>query len=89
MSSLLTYELTNYNYDSNYNNNNNNNILNNNILNNNILNNNILNNNILNNNIDCKLDKHFFNPEKNSPPNEWNDRLLRRINSYKLINEEM
>ena len=77
MSSLLTYELTNYNYDSNYNNNNN------------ILNNNVLNNNLLNNNIDCKLDKHFFNPEKNSPPNEWNDRLLRRINSYKLINEEM
>ena len=36
--------------------------------------------------IECKLDVQFFNPEKNSPPNEWQYRLMKRINSFTIEN---
>jgi len=35
---------------------------------------------------ECKLDVQFFNPEKNSPPNEWQYRLMKRINSFTIEN---
>ena len=50
--------------------------------------------NIIENNIKCKfhnnsnyineysLNIHSFNPTKNSPPNEWQYRLIKRINSF-------
>ncbi len=30
---------------------------------------------------DYELKLNFFNPDKNSPPNSWNSRLLYRINN--------
>tara|TARA_B100000780_G_scaffold114291_1_gene80089 strand:- start:1606 stop:1836 length:231 start_codon:yes stop_codon:yes gene_type:complete len=30
---------------------------------------------------ECSLIIHTFNPSKNSPPNEWQFRLIKRINS--------
>lgn len=30
--------------------------------------------------IECKLNKNIFNPTKNSPINNWQNRLLKRIN---------
>lgn len=31
-----------------------------------------------------RLNSNFFNPAKNSSPNEWQNRLQQRINSYNL-----
>lgn len=31
------------------------------------------------------LNIHCFNPTKNSPPNEWQSRLIKRINSFNNI----
>ena len=36
-------------------------------------------------NIEYNLNTHIFNPTKNSPPNEWQFRLLKRINSLQFI----
>tara|TARA_B110000971_G_C19715036_1_gene366023 strand:- start:331 stop:579 length:249 start_codon:yes stop_codon:yes gene_type:complete len=30
--------------------------------------------------IECKLNKNIFNPTKNSPINNWQNRLIKRIN---------
>ena len=38
------------------------------------------------NNIEYSLNIHTFNPTKNSPPNDWQYRLLKRINSLKSFN---
>ena len=60
-----------------------------NIKNNSKFNNNIQNieknidNKLSNNSIECSL--HSFNPTKNSPPNEWQFRLIKRINSINNI----
>ena len=38
---------------------------------------------------ECSLNIHCFNPTKNSSPNEWQFRLIKRINSLnKFINED-
>ena len=34
---------------------------------------------------ECSLNIHSFNPTKNSPPNEWQFRLLKRINSFNTL----
>jgi len=40
-----------------------------------------------NNNItDCELKLNFFDPDKCSPPNSWNTRLLHRLNSNSIRN---
>ena len=41
-------------------------------------------NNYLTTNEYC-LNKHFFNPMKNSPPNDWQCRLMKRITSLNFI----
>ena len=38
---------------------------------------------IKNNNNECSV--NCFNPTKNSPPNEWQSRLIKRINSINNI----
>tara|TARA_B110000444_G_scaffold135194_1_gene126964 strand:+ start:3029 stop:3307 length:279 start_codon:yes stop_codon:yes gene_type:complete len=35
---------------------------------------------------ECSLNIHSFNPTKNSPPNQWQVRLMKRINSINSIN---
>ena len=45
---------------------------------------------IVNNSIcmnECSLNIHSFNPTKNSPPNEWQFRLIKRINSFNSLND--
>ena len=42
---------------------------------------NILNKNIKKNDVECKLNKNIFNPTKNSPINNWQFRLIKRINN--------
>ena len=45
-----------------------------------------VNDNIINNETkEYNLDTHIFNPAKNSPPSEWQHRLLKRINSLQFI----
>ena len=34
---------------------------------------------------ECSLNIHSFNPTKNSPPNEWQFRLIKRINSLNSL----
>tara|TARA_B100001175_G_scaffold59809_2_gene48425 strand:+ start:131 stop:391 length:261 start_codon:yes stop_codon:yes gene_type:complete len=34
---------------------------------------------------ECSLNIHCFNPTKNSPPNEWQFRLIKRINSFNTL----
>lgn len=34
---------------------------------------------------ECSLNIHCFNPTKNSPPNEWQFRLIKRINSLNSL----
>lgn len=34
---------------------------------------------------ECSLNIHSFNPTKNSPPNEWQFRLIKRINSFNTL----
>ena len=34
---------------------------------------------------ECRLNIHSFNPTKNSPPNEWQFRLIKRINSLNSL----
>lgn len=34
---------------------------------------------------ECSLNIHSFNPTKNSPPNEWQFRLIKRINSLNTL----
>ena len=34
---------------------------------------------------ECSLNIHSFNPTKNSPPNEWQSRLIKRINSLNYL----
>ena len=41
---------------------------------------NILNKNIKKNVVECKLNKNIFNPTKNSPINNWQCRLIKRLN---------
>ena len=36
---------------------------------------------------ECRLNINIFNPGKNSPPNEWQFRLLKRINSINNISD--
>ena len=44
-------------------------------------------NKLSNNSIQCSLNS--FNPTKNSPPNEWQSRLIKRINSINSINNSL
>tara|TARA_B100000424_G_C22875682_1_gene466262 strand:- start:312 stop:590 length:279 start_codon:yes stop_codon:yes gene_type:complete len=87
MTSLLTSEIINYNISNiNYNINNNNiNIKFINHVNKNISYD-ISSNNINENNIDLfseyKLNNFYFNPNKNSPPDEWRYRLEKRIKKF-------
>lgn len=83
MISLLTEQLINFDYDTHYH-------INSNKSNNHIqkIQNNIekfennIENKLKNNSLnECSLIIHSFNPTKNSPPNEWQFRLLKRINS--------
>ena len=34
---------------------------------------------------ECSLNIHSFIPTKNSPPNEWQFRLIKRINSFNTL----
>lgn len=43
-------------------------------------------NKLNNNNNEYSLNTHIFNPTKNSPPNEWQYRLIKRINSFNSRN---
>tara|TARA_B110000305_G_C19352226_1_gene594886 strand:- start:328 stop:579 length:252 start_codon:yes stop_codon:yes gene_type:complete len=36
----------------------------------------------------CSLIIHTFNPSKNSPPNEWQFRLIKRINSLNSFSNQ-
>ena len=77
MYSLLTEELNNNN-----NNNNNNEIK--------LINKEFKNNStkyMFNNKKEYNINVNNFNPRKNSPPNEWQSRLIKRINSYNLLQE--
>ena len=83
MYSLLTEELKN-----------NNNIINNNNINNNneikLINKEFKNTStkdILSNKKEYSVNVNNFNPGKNSPPNEWQFRLIKRINSYNTLQE--
>tara|TARA_X000000368_G_scaffold404971_1_gene381618 strand:+ start:4574 stop:4813 length:240 start_codon:yes stop_codon:yes gene_type:complete len=38
---------------------------------------------------ECRLMIHSFNPSKNSPPNEWQFRLIKRINSLNNLPYEI
>jgi len=40
-----------------------------------------------NNSQEYSINVNTFNPGKNSPPNEWQFRLIKRINSYNLIDQ--
>jgi hypothetical protein len=37
---------------------------------------------------ECSLIIHTFNPSKNSPPNEWQFRLIKRINSLNSFSNQ-
>ena len=39
-------------------------------------------------NYESKLDVNTFDPSKNSPPNEWLEKLQLRINGYYTIQEK-
>tara|TARA_Y100000389_G_C17383476_1_gene475667 strand:+ start:206 stop:457 length:252 start_codon:yes stop_codon:yes gene_type:complete len=77
MYSLLTQELTNLNYNKNKQ-----------LMNKQLINKEVdidSNKNIFNNNQEYSINVNNFNPEKNSPPSEWQFRLIKRINSYNLV----
>ena len=79
MSSLLSQEIEKYNNSNNNNSNNNNS---------NIIHKcnslkNIANDYLTIN--ECCLNKHFFNPMKNSPPNDWQSRLMKRITNLNFV----
>ena len=42
---------------------------------------------ILSNKKEYSVNVNNFNPGKNSPPNEWQFRLIKRINSYNTLQE--
>ena len=54
---------------------------------NNYYDNNYNDNNDNNDNNQYSLNIHCFNPTKNSPPNEWQYRLIKRINSFNNITD--
>tara|TARA_B100001250_G_scaffold397957_1_gene405653 strand:+ start:519 stop:779 length:261 start_codon:yes stop_codon:yes gene_type:complete len=82
MISLLTQELNNYDYD-------NHNQINIKKISNNTFEKKIeknVENKFKSNSIkECSLNIHSFNPTKNSPPNEWQFRLIKRINSLNSL----
>jgi hypothetical protein len=95
MYSLLTEELKNNNINNIINNNINNNNNNNNNNNININSIKLINKefkttstkDILSNKKEYSVIVNNFNPGKNSPPNEWQFRLIKRINSYNTLQE--
>ena len=42
---------------------------------------------ILSNKKEYNINVNNFNPGKNSPPNDWQFRLIKRINSYNTLQE--
>lgn len=80
MYSLLTEELKNNNIDINNNNNNDIKLINKEL-------DNTSTKDILINKKEYSVNVNNFNPGKNSPPNEWQFRLIKRINSYNTLHE--